>query len=311
MELFQGTKMTYNFKYNIEQVYRCFVSYNIISFLKKKGLLNWFNIYLENCDLSSNKEILFDKPGISIVHSFDTGEIRSIVEDVKNTPSFKQFKLSLQTLNRKVLVFVFRFVFKFYQITEDNSTVVSFNIESSIEEKDRTSKYLNLFSDSNVITIFKDIEEFLQKWYRPEIIMESTLINVNIQDLFNTLINGSIFLRHPVFKGFNLVVERKPGYIGSSYSFMKKGLKYVYTINHLSKESNCINLIFDKKASGSQPNREYQMIIVKLDENLSMLQYYTKMNFSLNGYQYSIFQEHHKKVVIGIKAALESEKELK
>lgn len=305
MSLFQTEPLNFCFGYPIDQVYKCFTCYNILSFLKKKGMLEGLDYKPENYEGFSDEEILLDRPGSYIIQKFPKGECRIAVQSVANTPSFKQFKFAFQTLNNKPLGYIFNFVFSFYHISENNSTFTSFYIECSKECADCAKYYGQMRTRSEQLSVCHDIEKYLAKWSKPELLMESTLINSSLKSVYKKIIDGSIFLQHPYFKNFNLVVERKPGLIGSTYLFMKKNIKIYYIIKGIEENSSYVKICLDKKTGNLGTDRELQFFITQLDDDKSILQYYSEMFCSVSGQHFNLFQRQHRKLLSGIKNILE------
>lgn len=307
MDLFQTDPINYCFNYNIEQVYKTFVCYNITAFLKKKGLLRFVNFFPENFDENSDKELLLDDNNTFVISVFPRGTYKSLLEKYEVTPSKKKVKYVFKTFNGAPLNYTFNFVLILYEVTESNSTIASFYIECSQREKYFAITYNHQFPVDFQLSIFEDYQKFLSHWNNSDIIMESIFIHSNANEVYKEIISGNAFLSHPYFKDHNLTVKRKEGLIGSCYLLSRKDEKVKYIIKSIQETADCISVTFKKKTEKSHLNREIQFILIRLDEKLSMIQLYLKINLSIQGYYFKFFKEYQQKFLIGIKKALKEE----
>lgn len=304
MEIIISKPFNYCFQYNIEQVFKCYNCYKITSYLKKKGLLEGLNYTLEDSSFSEN-EILTRNQETYIIREYPCGKWKLRAVMTQNTDTFKEFKYIFLKKNGVQFKSVYNLVFSFYENSHTYSTFFSLNLECSKDISNWISEYFSRFPYSWHNKICGDYEKYLSNWCKPEILMESVLINANIDWLYSQIINGSIFLKLPFFKKFSLVVEKKNGFVGSTYSFIKKEEKIKYTLHSIEEYPEFISLVFKKTGSKILLDKEIQFIIFKLNQSLSILNYFSKLKFLVPTRFFATFQKNHKKNILEIKKIFE------
>lgn len=300
MELFYTNLFCHSFEYNIDQVYKCYISSNVIEFLKSKGIPQHFKYYIEE-----KPEIpVLEEANRYVIKEYMGKKWRIFVKTTQKTPTSKQIKQIFESENGVPFNFVFNLVYSFYENNSNSSTVGFFEVEYSKGGED----FLKLFDKINPFTervaLCKYLEEYLSQWSKPEILMESISINSSFERAYKECIDGSIFLRHPFYRGFDLVVERKEGVIETRYLFVKKNKKALYILKSLEKHSNNFSLLFLKEMDGTYP-RIIQFIFTKLDKKEVFLQCYTKFDYAIDAYTFNCFQQRQKKKVLGFKEVFE------
>ena len=292
MEIFSSKPINFIFNFNIEQVYRCFFCYNITMYLKKKGLLNSVNYFVE-APSQSEGEVMLDNPNTHIIYKFKTGEYKISFENVEKDSTFRKVKLMFTQFNQKPLDFILNIVFNFYSNTTTNSTLFSCYIESSKNLIDSES----LMPQTMQTSVCEDLNLFLTKWYKKISIMESMVINISIGNIYKEIMNGSIF-QLPIYKNWIVAVEKKKGGVGSSYLFMKKQEKVTYVIKSIEERCDCIRIIVDKKSKKKFSDKEIEFTIVKIDENSSLLQFCSNYLFPVDGYHQNLLQKSQNKILL-------------
>ena len=304
MELLTTKPMTHFFSYNIEHVYKCYTCFNITSLLKKKGMLHCFSYYPEKFNENSEEEFFLDKPGTYLIEDLPQGRWKVLVEGCKNSPSFKQMKFAFKSLNDKPINSTFNFVFTFYEDLRNNGTIATFYVEYSKSLERSLGSFRS--PKSGKPKDCEDIEKFLSFWHRPDIIMDSAIFQKNMNLIYKEIINGSIFLGLPLFKGWTLVVEKKKDLIGSTYKFIKGNKKALFIIKEIEETMHYINITFKKQITDTFSDKDIQILVAKLDDNSAMVQCYAKIKYSVNGFQFNCIQRHHKKVLLGFKELIET-----
>lgn len=304
MDIFQSPKTNYYFKYNIEKVYRAFISYNTTILLKRKGLIRFIDYCPEKLNSTSEKEILLTVPETYIIQKTPIGEVRSLVEEKKNEESFKSFVFTFKAVQENPIDYYFQLVFNFYCISETNSTIGSFYLRCSKSKTNEANIFQKCFPESRITEVCKAYEKYLDQWVKPDIFMDSTLINSKMSTIFQEIISGRLFLKLSFLKGFNLVVKRKDSLVGSSYIYTKNKTKVIFVIKSIEENSNYFNIVWKKK-EGSFFSK-IQTIVFKIEEKISVMQCNYKCVSSMDCYYHGLLRDMTEKTILETKRYFEN-----